>query len=380
MSTPGRPLPEGASARVDGAAASLDQALAAAAELLLRARRPLVTGMAEATVEAQRAAVELAELLQGVIDPAGSAAHAGAAAAFRTMGEVTATLGEARARAELLVYWGVDPDAVYPDFHAHFLAPVAGGPVRRTLAVDVGAARGPAGADQRLAVDPDREVELLWALRAAVRGRRLAPPPDALPPGWSPARLRELAGRLAACRYGVFFFEAEPPADRREPLRPLALGALAMDDRAGARLRVLGVRPPGNAAGAEAVLTWQTGFPAAVDFARGYPRFAPGEHDAATLLACAGTDAVLLVGGAGELPPAARAALTRLPLVAIGGPAAAGARVAIPTRVPEQTPGSCYRMDGLPLRRRIPETEMSAPTDEDVLRRLSALVREAGRP
>ena len=31
-------------------------------------------------------------------------------------------------------------------------------------------------------------------------------------------------------------------------------------------------------------------------------------------------------------------------------------------------------------RRRIPETEMSAPTDEDVLRRLSALVREAGRP
>ena len=41
---------------------------------------------------------------------------------------------------------------------------------------------------------------------------------------------------------------------------------------------------PGNATGADNVLTWQTGYPFAVNLARGYPRFGPGEYTAMDVL------------------------------------------------------------------------------------------------
>ncbi len=265
---------------------------------------------------------------------------------------------------------------MYPGFHEEFLAPAADAPGRATLAVDLGQARGPASADERLTVDPAWEVELLWALRAAVQGRRLEPPPGAEIPDWPSERIRGLAARLASSRYGVLFYEAEPPAARREPLRALALGALARDANPSARLRVLGVRPPGNAAGAEAVLTWQTGYPSAVDFARGYPRFGPGEYDAASVLRRGETDAVLLLGPAGEL----KELLGNVPVVVIGAAESdVAARVTLPTRPPEHTPGSWYRMDGLALRRRLPESGTEGPTDEAALRRLIEAMHVRGR-
>ncbi len=362
-------------ARVGGRPAPGDAALAAAAELLVRARRPLVYGLAQATVESQRVAVALAERLGGVLDPAGSSAHAGAARAFRTLGAVTATLGEARSLAELLVFWGIDPDAVHPGFSDHYLAPVPEAHAPGRLAVDVGEARGPAHADERVAVDPEGEVDLLWALRASALGRRVEPPPGS-DPGWTEL-VHGLAQRLTCAHYAVLFFEAEPPPARRDPLRALALTALAAEVKSPARLRVIGVRPPGNAHGAETVLTWQTGYPSAVDFAAGYPRYGPGEYDAEHLLARGEVDAVLLVGtgGGDDLPLAAAAALARLPrvLVGAGGEEPADARVAFETCPPDETPGSIYRMDGLALRRRVARSS-ELPTDEDVLRALLAAV------
>ncbi len=53
---------------VDGQPADLDTAVSAAAELLGSAAYPLVYGLSNATCEAQREAVALAELLGGVID------------------------------------------------------------------------------------------------------------------------------------------------------------------------------------------------------------------------------------------------------------------------------------------------------------------------
>jgi formylmethanofuran dehydrogenase subunit B len=53
---------------VDGTPADLDHAIHRAAQLLGEARYPLVYGLSNATCEAQREAVALAELLGGVVD------------------------------------------------------------------------------------------------------------------------------------------------------------------------------------------------------------------------------------------------------------------------------------------------------------------------
>ena len=55
-------------ALIDGKAATVDDAVEAAAEYLYRANMPLVYGLSNTTCEAQREAVQLAELVGGVID------------------------------------------------------------------------------------------------------------------------------------------------------------------------------------------------------------------------------------------------------------------------------------------------------------------------
>src|SRR5207237_862545 len=87
------------------------------------------------------------------------------------------TLGELRQRADLVVFWAVDPGARYPRYSARYavdpvgLAAPDGRQSRRVIAVDLGDARGPADADGRVAIPPDAELDALGAMRAEVQGR-----------------------------------------------------------------------------------------------------------------------------------------------------------------------------------------------------------------
>ena len=110
----------------------------------------------------------------------------------------------------------------------------------------------------------------------------------------------------------------------------------------------MGLRAGGNRSGAEAALTWQTGYPMRVNLREGHPRYRPGGAGVDRLRG-GGADAVLVAGTA--------AALGALPLKSVAGvvigPGAstvAGARVAIDTGVAGiHEPGTGYRLDDVPL-------------------------------
>jgi hypothetical protein len=142
------------------------------------------------------------------------------------------------------------------------------------VAVDVGEARGPADADVRVAVAPADEVAVLTALRAIALGggERVAGQAGA---AWDVAR--ELAPVLTGARYLVIVHDAEPSAvagARGGRAGPLI--ALAQALNGPTRCALSSLRAGGNRSGADAVLTAQTGYPAAVDFSRGFPRYVPG--------------------------------------------------------------------------------------------------------
>ena len=115
-----------------------------------------------------------------------------------------------------------------------------------------------------------------------------------------------------------------------------------------------------NARGAEDVLAWQTGYPAAVSFARGHPRARPGEFSAAGLLERGEPDAALIVGfdALRQLPPRAADNLRRIPMVVVDPRAtetASAARVAFATAAAGvQREGTAHRMDGVPVTLRAP--------------------------
>jgi formylmethanofuran dehydrogenase subunit B len=358
--------------RVSEGTGSVDEAVERAAELLTSARLPLFYGLVDSTVEAQRQAAGLADLLRGILDVATSASHAGSAAAYERLGTLTASLGDVRQRAHLVVFWGCDPDGAHPGFRERY-APAR--PGRVSVAVDVGGAHGPQHVDERLAIPPAREIDALLALRAFVRGRRVEPRGNDLPL----EGLRALAARLAACGYGAILSDGDPPATRRNPERALALAALVRDAHRRSRLRLIAVRAPGNAVGAENVLTWQTGFPSALSFARGYPRYGPGEFDAETVLVRGDVDAALVVGAdpGAYLSESALDRLRRIPIVRIGGADDAGARVFLKAAPLRETAGRVYRMDGIALRQR-PLSHRGAgdvPTEAEALARIASAVR-----
>ena len=86
---------------------SLDEAADAAAAILREARAPLVYGLGRTSCEAQRRAVALAEA-SGRGDRRRRGRDASA------IGSSTATLGEIRDRAELVVLWRADPVVTHP--------------------------------------------------------------------------------------------------------------------------------------------------------------------------------------------------------------------------------------------------------------------------
>jgi formylmethanofuran dehydrogenase subunit B len=354
----------------DGRPCGLQEAIETAAALLGAAQLPLVYGLVQSTVEAQREAVRLARRLRGVIDTA-SSGPAGLLA-FARLGLRTASLGELRRRADLVLFWGCDPDASHPGFVERY-APAREG--RTRLAIDVGDARGPAGAEPRIALSREREIEALLVLRAFVRGRRVERE-MVTPPGLPIEPLRELASRITACREAALFYDGDPPPERHDPERAAALTALALAARPRASVRLLAVREGGNPVGAEHVLTWLTGGSAAVCFAQGTPRFGPREWSADAVLGAGDVDAALLVGVGVPRHLSARALdrLGRLPTVWIGGEGAlaAGAAVAIAAAPLAATPGTVFRMDGIALRHPAEAPDPGGlPTEASILARLA---------
>jgi formylmethanofuran dehydrogenase subunit B len=343
-------------ARSGGRKRSLATALTDAATLLTDARRPLVYLTADLTCETQREAVAIADRLGALLDTAASDGAAPSILAAQRRGRAGATLGEIRQRADLLVFWGVDPAERYPRYSSRYAVEPAGlrtpdGRRSRTIvAVDIGPARGPMDADARVSIAPDEEVDALALIRATVLGHAVTES-DLI------RRAGDLARRMMQARYVALVHDGEPsfppPVDTG---RAEGLIALAQALNGPTRCALSTLRAGGNRSGAEAVMTWQTGFPFAVDFARGYPRYRP-YAGAAVCLARGEIDVALVLGSPAGVPAPVATALAGVPCVAIGpraSEAAKGGRfkptIAVDTGVPGiHEAGTALRMDDVPL-------------------------------
>jgi len=339
-----------AETRVNGRPASLEQALTEAARLLGGAKRPLVYLAADISCETQREGVAIADRLHAATDSLAATATTAVLAAQRR-GRAGATLGEIRQHADLVVFWAVDPSTRYPRYGSRYVVEPRGvaapqGRNSRTLiAVDVGESRGPADADGRVAVAPTDEVDGLEMMRAAVQGRA----------GGADARFRtvvELARRMTEARYVAIVADGEPGLVPADPARAEALITLAQALNGPTRCALSTLRGGGNRSGADAVLTWQTGFPFAVDFARGHPSYHP-QAGAAALLGAGEVDAALVIGTPATLPVPVAAGLAGIRSVAIGPRASAATfqpAVAVDTGVAGiHEGGTAFRMDDVPL-------------------------------
>jgi formylmethanofuran dehydrogenase subunit B len=343
-------------ARVDGREAGFDEALDAAAAILGEARAPLVYGLGRCSCEAQRAVVALAEAIGATIDPAGPVLDGASGLAFQARGASTATLGDVRDRAAAVVVWRADPATTNPRLFERLRLPDA---TRPLIVVDAERTETAALADTFLELPEGRDLEALATLRAGVRAKTIGRADDLAP-------FDDLAARLLAFGHVAILHRMRGLAEA------LALNALVRDLAGAIHAVSMTLRREGNAAGAEDVLAWQTGYPSAVSFAGGRPRSSPGELSAAAVLERGDADAALVVGSdpLDHLPRQAAERLRAIPVVSVDArdtTTAGAARVAFTTAAAGvHRPGVVHRLDGVP----VPLRELlasSRPSDEDVL-------------
>ena len=356
-----------------------------AAEILHRADYPLVYGLSRSSTPGQRAAVELGDALRGVVDTTASLCHGPSIMALQEFGEVTCTLGEIRNRADLVIFWGCNPANSHPR-HAERYSVTAtgqllpGGRDDRKI-VMIGSAdqidqwrldHHGTQPDLTIAVPVGKDFELLARLNMLLQGKAVEEADD---------KIDSLMTMIRACNYGIFFFGvglAETGSwggtERTGTghINVAALLHLVAKLNAVTRFTARRMRLQGDVSGADNVLLWQTAYPFAVDFARGFPRYNPGEYTTNELLERGDVDAALLVGAETVqfLTPEARSHLEQIPTIVLdypGADKALDADVTFTTAVYGlHAAGTAYRMENVPLNlKKMGDSEL--PTDETVL-------------
>jgi formylmethanofuran dehydrogenase subunit B len=286
---------QGPAACHDGAALLLPAAIDRAAAAIVGARRVLVTGLADATLESVTLACDLAEVVGAAVDAGDAETAQAAGPTVARIGGVTADWEELRDRANLVVFWFCDPHDTHPRFVERFVDPLpAGAATRRTIAVGPAPVLAAGPTHEHLALPESAAIDAARLVQALICDRN---PHDHQTAVGAACETVRAAIEAAACVAFVTRRGSDP-------------GGLASWSAAGLVQSVAHRRPafeaplgaglagPGaNGTGAAAICTWRYGADGAIAAARRCgAEFLPGESDARRLVARGEVDCVVAVG------------------------------------------------------------------------------------
>jgi len=412
--------------------ASLDEAIHKAAQILAKANYPIVYGWSSTSCEAQRIGVELTEEIGGVLDNTSVVCHGPSILSVQEVGIPSCTLGQIRHRADLIIYWGCDPWSAHPrhleryttftegrfeksDWKGylqkvkasagkkkiesalrrgvvkhppeHMLEPetMSGPPPtmmkegRKLIIVDVRKTMSAEIADYFIQVEPNKDYEVMQALRALIRDQELDVDKVA---GIPVEYLEEVADVMVRCEFGILFFGLGLTMSAGKFRNIDVAISLVRDLNMRTKFAIMPMRGHFNVTGANVVATWQSGYPYAVDFSLGYPRYNPGETTVMDILLRKESDASLVIASdpAATFPKKAVEHLVKNPLIVIDPHMNATALmgdVVFPSAFAGiEVGGTAYRMDHVPLPlKKVVEPPPGILTDEEILKRILKEVR-----
>ncbi|MFW9800193.1 MAG: formylmethanofuran dehydrogenase subunit B [Candidatus Thorarchaeota archaeon] len=356
---------------------TLEEAIDKAVEILADAKRPLVYGLSSTENDAHREAYKIAETIGGVVDNTSSVCHGPTIMGTQESGEAAGSLAEVKHRADVIVYWGSNPQFAHPRHISRYIRtqgeyikdPRADRKIwvfdiRKTITANM--------ADEFVKIAPGRDLEVISALRAVLRGHEI----DVFEAGGlSIERIAEIVEALKSAKYGILFFGLGLTQSAGRHRNVDAAIRLVQDLNSHGKWNMMPMRGHYNVAGANKTSTWQTGYPFAVDYARGYPRYQPGEYTIVDMLARGEPDALLNIAAdpAAHFPRRAVQHMAKVPIINIDPKRSMTsllAEVNIPAALAGiESDGAAVRMDGLPLYlKKVIDPPEGVLPDRDVLR------------
>ena len=412
---------------------SMDKAVNKAADILANANYPIMYGWSSTSCEAQRVGMELAEEIGGIVDNTAVVCHGPSILGIQEVGIPTCTLGQIRHRADLIIYWGCDPWSAHPrhlerytsftegrfeksewksylqkvkasagrkkiesvrrggfvKFSPRVQTPQAcsvtgppqtlSKPGRKLIVIDVRKTMTAEMADYFIQVEPNKDYELMQALRALVRDQELDVEKVA---GVPVEYLEEVADALVSCEFGIIFFGMGLTQTAGKFRNIEVAISLVRDLNRRTKFAIMPMRGHFNVTGADVVSAWQSGYPYSVDYSLGYPRYNPGETTCTDVLLRGESDAMLVIAAdpGSNFPKRAVQNMVKKPLIVIDPHMNATAMlgdVVIPSAfVGIEVEGTAYRMDHVPLPlKKVVEPPEGILSDEDILKRILEQVR-----
>jgi formylmethanofuran dehydrogenase subunit B len=409
----------------------MKEAIHKAAEILANANYPILYGWSSTNCEAQRLGVELAEEVGGVLDNTAVVCHGPSLMGSQEVGIPTSTLGQIRHRAEVIIYWGCDPWSAHPRHLERYtsftegrfedsewksylnkvkaaagkkkllslqrVAPkkqrttVAESVVfnkppetlrkegRKLIVIDVRKSMTAEIADYFIQVEPNKDYELMQAIRALVKDEEL----DVDQVGGVPVDyLQEVVDTLVNCKFGVIFFGMGLTQSAGKFRNIEVAISLTRDLNMRTKFLIMPMRGHFNVSGANIVFAWQSGYAFGVDFSLGYPRYNPGETTSMDVLLRGESDAALVIASdpGATFPKRAVQNLVKHPLIVIDPHMNATAMLAdivFPSAfVGIEVEGTAYRMDNVPLPlKKVVEPPEGVLSDEELLKKILEEVR-----
>ncbi len=298
------------------------------------------------------------------------------------MGMPSCTVGEIKNRADLVVYWGSNPAEAHPRHPSRYAVTAKGlftptGKKGRTIVtVDVRPTASARMADIAFQITPNSDYEVVSTLLALLNGHELDRSEVG---GVAIEEWKALLDKMKQCKFGVICWGMGITMSRGKYFNTSAILKLTQELNRFTKFSGMPMRGHGNVVGIAQVLTWQTGYPFAVNMSRGYPRYNPGEFSVADLLGRREVDAAMILAAdaVGHLPGKTSEYLQSIPLIAIDPKESDTTKVAtvvIPVaQAGVAAGGMSYRMDHVPLKMK-KVVDSPYPTDREVLERIVAKV------
>ncbi len=363
---------------------SYEEAINEAAKILANSKRPLLYGWASAVCEVHKKGILLAEELGAIIDNTATVCHAPSTLAVHEKGLPSATLGQIKNRADVIVFWGSNPVHAHPRHMGRYsvfakgLFAEKGRKGRKVIVVDVRKTETANMADEFVQLEQGSDYLVVSALRAILSGHA-----DVVPEsvgGVSKEQLTKLVDTLKTGKFiGIFFGMGLTQSKSRYKNIDNAI-SLVTELNAFTKCVITPMRGHYNVTGFGNVCAWETGFATAVDFARGAPYYNPGETAANDVLLRQETDAAMIIAGdaGAHFPGDSVRHMARIPIIQIDpywNATTEVANVVIPVAIcGVEVEGTAYRMDGVSLRMR-KMIEPTHPPDTEILEKITERVK-----
>lgn len=348
--------------RVDGELkrASWDEAIELTARILASSERPLLFLGSETSTEAMEVGIHMAEFLGGIADSNSTVCHGPTAMGIQEAGRVGATAGQSKSRADLTVYWGSNPLESMPRHMSRYAVYPRGywtqrGRFDRTvICVDPRRSITAQNADLHIQLNPNTDYELLSALLCLLHGKRPHQTVEEVT-GVSISEMERMLEMMKSCNYGAIYVGLGIASSYGKHRNAELAFNLVKELNSHTKFVIGALRGHCNVAGFNQIASYLYGFPFGLDFARGYPRYNPGEYTAVDVLRDHDVDSAFILSAdlVSHFPAACSEYLAKIPVACIDiapCPTTMLSDVVLPGVIDAmESDGTFYRLDDVPI-------------------------------